>query len=106
MKVYVLDAFHPAGVEFLSREVDVVRWDDPRARRWHDDADGVLVRMKQLTAQDFAQAKRLKVVAKQGVGVNTIDLGAARERGIVVCNAPGINSEAVAELALGLAIAL
>jgi D-3-phosphoglycerate dehydrogenase len=66
----------------------------------------VLVRMKPLTAQDFAQAKRLKVVAKQGVGVNTIDLAAARERGIVVCNAPGINSEAVAELALGLAIAL
>ena len=106
MKIYILDAFHPAGVDFIGRNAEVVRWDDPRSAQWHEDADGLMVRMKPLTATDFARAKRLKAVAKQGVGVNTIDLAAAKARGIVVCNAPGINSEAVAELALSLALSV
>jgi len=63
-----------------------------------------MVRMRPLTASDFARAKRLKAVAKQGVGVNAIDLEAARAHGVAVCNTPGVNAEAVAQLVLGLAI--
>ena len=48
---------------------------------------------------------RLRLIQKIGVGVNTIDLEAARSREIRVCNMPGTNSRAVAEAALGLMLA-
>ncbi len=51
-------------------------------------------------------APKLKLIQKIGVGVNTIDLDAARARGIAVCNLPGSNSRAVAEHALGLMLAV
>lgn len=106
MKIYILDQFVPSGVEFASQHAEVVRWDDPGAKNWHEDADGLLVRTTPLTAEDFAKAKRLKVVAKQGVGVNLIDLAAAKAHGVIVCNTPGVNSEAVAEMGLALALAV
>lgn len=106
MKIYILDALHPAGVEFASQRADVIRWDDPCVKNWHEDAEGIMVRGSRLTADDFAQAKKLKVVSKQGVGVNTIDLDAARARGVKVCNTPGVNKEAVAEMAVGLALSV
>lgn len=52
------------------------------------------------TAEAIAAAPRLRLIQKIGVGVNTIDLDAARRRGIPVCNLPGTNARAVAELAL------
>ena len=106
MKIYILDQFVSSGVEFATQHADVVRWDDPRAKNWHEDADGLLVRTTPLTAEDFAKAKRLRVVAKQGVGVNLIDLVAAKAHGVIVCNTPGVNSEAVAEMGLALALAV
>lgn len=105
-KVYVLDPCDPAGIAHAAEHADVVLWDDPAAARWHEDADGLMVRMRRLTAEDLYRAKRLRVVSKQGVGVETIDLDAARARGITVCNTPGVNSEAVAEMALVLALAV
>ena len=78
----------------------------PASGDWHADADGVVVRLSQVTASDLARAKRLKAVVKHGVGVDNIDLTAARDRGVVVCNTPGVNSDAVAELTLGLALAV
>jgi D-3-phosphoglycerate dehydrogenase len=47
----------------------------------------------------------LRVISVHGVGCDNIDLKAATERGIMVCNAPGTNTNAVAELALGLMLA-
>jgi D-3-phosphoglycerate dehydrogenase / 2-oxoglutarate reductase len=105
-KIYVLDAFHPAGPEWLRDRAEVIPFNDPRMADWHADADGVMVRMRPMTAKDFAKAPRLKAVVKQGVGVNTIDLQAARDRGIVVANTPGVNSEAVSEMALTLALSV
>lgn len=51
-------------------------------------------------------APRLELIQKIGVGVNTIDLDAARARNVAVCNLPGSNSRAVAEHALGLMLAV
>lgn len=56
--------------------------------------------LKPLTAAHIAAAPNLRLIQKIGVGVNTIDLDAARARGIAVCNLPGTNSRAVAELTL------
>ncbi len=106
MKVYVLDSFYPTGVEFAAQRAELVRWNDPRVKNWHEDADAVMVRMTPIRADDLARAKKLRVIAKQGVGVDTIDLAAARARGITVCRTPGVNKEAVAELALALALSV
>ena len=57
------------------------------------------------TADMIAAAPKLRLIQKIGVGVNTIDLDAARARAIPVCNLPGTNSRAVAELALALMLA-
>jgi phosphoglycerate dehydrogenase-like enzyme len=54
----------------------------------------------------IAAASRLKLIQKIGVGVNTIDLAAAKRRDIPVCNLPGTNARAVAELTLGLMLSV
>jgi phosphoglycerate dehydrogenase-like enzyme len=69
------------------------------------DADVLLHVLERVTAAVFAQAPRLKLIQKLGVGVDTIDLESARARGIAVCNMPGANTRAVAELALLLMLA-
>lgn len=61
--------------------------------------------LRPVTAEAIASAPRLKLIQKIGVGVNTIDLDAARARGIAVCNMPGTNSRAVAEQTLLLMLA-
>lgn len=50
----------------------------------------------------YQKCKRLKIIAKHGVGVDSIDVKTANQLGIVVTNAPGTNSEEVADLAFGL----
>jgi phosphoglycerate dehydrogenase-like enzyme len=61
--------------------------------------------LKPVTAQVMARAPKLRLIQKIGIGVNTIDLDAARRRGIAVCNLPGTNSRAVAEMTLALMLA-
>ena len=59
-----------------------------------------------VTPEFIAAAPRLKLIQKLGVGVNTIALDAARDHGVAVCNMPGTNSQAVAEMALSLMMAV
>lgn len=61
--------------------------------------------LRPLSAVDIAKARKLRLIQKIGVGVNTIDVNAAKERNIAVCNMPGSNSRAVAELTLLLMLA-
>jgi len=61
--------------------------------------------LKPATAAMMATAPKLRLIQKIGVGVNTIDLEAAKKRGIAVCNLPGTNARAVAELTLALMLA-
>ena len=58
-----------------------------------------------VTAAVLDGAPALRLVQKIGVGVNTIDLEAARRRGVAVCNMPGTNTQAVAEMTLLLILA-
>ena len=107
--VFVLDPYHQDAIALLQSTpgLDVVLPEDPRKSRWHTEADGVILRSEtHLTADDFKAASRLQVVVKQGVGVDNIDLEAAKAAGIAVYNTPGLNSEAVAELSLALALSL
>ena len=55
-----------------------------------------------ITKEHLDHAPNLKIIARYGVGVEAVDLGFAKERGIAVTNTPGANSDAVAELSIGL----
>jgi phosphoglycerate dehydrogenase-like enzyme len=79
--------------------------DDARLAALLPDAEVLLHILKPATAAMIAQAPKLRLIQKIGVGVNTIDLAAARARGIAVCNMPGTNTPAVAETALLLMLA-
>ncbi len=71
------------------------------------EADAIVVRSTtKVTSQLIAAAPRLRVIARAGTGVDNVDVAAASARGIVVMNAPGANSVSVAELAIGLILAL
>ena len=61
--------------------------------------------LKPVSAQAIERAPKLRLIQKIGSGVNTIDLEAAKRRGIAVCNLPGTNSRAVAEMTLLLMLA-
>ncbi len=68
------------------------------------DADAIIIRSDKITAEVIAAAKQLKIVVRAGAGYDNVDLAAASERGIVVMNTPGQNSNAVAELALAMMV--
>ncbi|HEV7948271.1 MAG TPA: phosphoglycerate dehydrogenase [Glaciihabitans sp.] len=70
------------------------------------DASALIVGLDTVDAEVFARGTNLKVVAKHGVGVDNIDLEAAKAAGVRVVNAPGSNSGAVADLTFGLMLAL
>jgi D-3-phosphoglycerate dehydrogenase / 2-oxoglutarate reductase len=71
------------------------------------DYDALIVRGRtKVTAEILAGAKRLKVVGRAGVGVDNIDLEAAKKSGVIVVNAPASTTLAVAELTFGLLLAL
>lgn len=66
------------------------------------DTEVLLHALEPVTADMIAAAPRLKLIQKIGVGLNTIDLEAARTAGVAVANMPGTNSQAVAEMTLAL----
>lgn len=68
------------------------------------DVDAVIVRSDKTDRAVLEAAKNLKIVVRAGAGYDNIDLAAAKEKGIVVMNTPGQNSNAVAELALGMMV--
>jgi phosphoglycerate dehydrogenase-like enzyme len=74
-------------------------------RREMRDADILLHVLEPVTVAAIEAAPALRLIQKIGVGVNTIDLDAARRCGVAVCNMPGTNTQAVAEMTLLLMLA-
>jgi len=68
------------------------------------DVDALIVRSDKVTAEVVEAAKNLKIVVRAGAGYDNLDLAACSAKGIVAMNTPGQNSNAVAELALGMMI--
>lgn len=64
--------------------------------------DAVIVRVVELDREVIERAENLKVIAKHGTGLDNVDIEAASENDIVVCNTPGVNSRSVAEHAIAL----
>ncbi len=111
-KVVIADGLSPQGKAVLEQAVDVEVVDRSGAdattlREALTEAHALIVRSRtKVTAALLEAAPQLKVVGRAGVGVDNIDLAAARQRGVVVVNAPLASSNAVAELTLGLMFAL
>jgi D-3-phosphoglycerate dehydrogenase len=68
-------------------------------------AEVLVVRSKKVPASAIRESKGLRLIIRAGAGTDTIDVDAASAAGIAVCNCPGMNSVAVAELAMGLLLA-
>jgi len=68
--------------------------------------DGYIAGLDAINDEALKSANKLKVIARYGVGFDNVDLESAKSRNIVVTNTPGANSVSVAELALGLILAL
>ena len=111
MKVLVADKFEQSGLDGLhAAGCDVVYEPDLKddgltAAIRASGADVLVVRSTKVTAP-MLDAGRLALVVRAGAGYNTIDVAAASTRGIYVSNCPGKNAIAVAELTLGLILAL
>lgn len=97
----LVEAVDPADVRIV-----IVPTDDAEAlRREMTDADVLLHVLAPVNAAAIAGAPALRLVQKIGVGIDAIDLEAAKARGIAVCNMPGTNTQAVVELVLTLLFA-
>ena len=68
------------------------------------DADAMIIRSDKVTPEVLDAAKQLKIVARAGAGYANVDCAYAKEKGVVVENTPGQNSNAVAELVFGLLV--
>jgi len=68
--------------------------------------DGYIAGLDKIDRAVIGATRRLKVIARYGVGFDGVDLNAAKEKGIVITNTPGANSASVAELTIGLILSL
>ena len=109
MKILFADVFPSAHLQRLRGEGHECRYapdltgaDLPGAAPGFE---ALVVRSTRVDAETLQAGGSLKLVVRAGAGTNTIDTGRARELGIDVCNVPGANAAAVAELTLGLIIA-
>lgn len=96
-----LDTLRDEGIEVICRPES----EGPLAEADLAGIQAIWHVLQPVTAAAIEKAPDLRLIQKIGVGVNTIDLDAARARDIAVCNMPGTNSQAVAEMTLLLMLA-
>jgi len=109
-RVLVPEPVDEAGPESIADIAEVVGPDahpsDAARRADIDRFDAVVVRTFEVDRELLARADRLKVIAKHGAGLDNVDVGAATDHGVVVCNTSDVNAPAVAEHAVALALAV
>lgn len=88
--------FNPSGKPLLQDELIPLL----------DGCDGCIAGLDYYTAAVIENTDRLKVISRYGVGVDRVDLAAAKTRNVVVCNTPGANTQAVADLAFALLLSV
>jgi D-3-phosphoglycerate dehydrogenase len=112
MKILIADKFEQPGIDALTElgctiefQPDLTTDDLASALTQHDPAV-LIVRSTKVPAGAMETANQLGLIIRAGAGYDTIDIEAAGKRGVAVANCPGMNSAAVAELAMGLILAL
>src|SRR5512133_2279379 len=99
-KILIVQPIHESGVRVFDDRFEVRVASDPSVATVIKEikgVEGVVVRMAPFTREIIEAADALKVIGRHGVGVDTIDVKAATERGIVVVNTPNANAISVAE---------
>ncbi len=107
-RLVISKSFHPEGMKILEPYGPEVMPDSTAetVEKMLSDAEALVLRTNiKITREVLAQASKLKLISRTGVGVDNVDVAAATERGIRVCHTPGINTNSVAELAVGLIVA-
>lgn len=103
------DGIGRSGMDFLAEQgVEAIDSNNPSpveeliesARR--EQVDAIIVRRATVSSAVMDASEKLKAIVKVGAGLDSIDIPAATQRGIVVCNGAGINAQATAELAFSL----
>jgi D-3-phosphoglycerate dehydrogenase len=109
MKIFIADKLSPqtvAALEQLDADVTVnTEVKEDELSRVLYGMEVLIVRSKKVSAAAISAAPQLSLIIRAGAGVNTIDLFEASRRGIFVANCPGKNTDAVAELTIGLLVA-
>jgi D-3-phosphoglycerate dehydrogenase len=109
-KVLLSKSIHPAAQKILEGIVDLVVLPDSTeetAKKMVADVEGVILRTNiQFTRDIIGAAKRCRIISRTGVGVDNVDVTAATEKGIMVCNTPGVNTISVAEQTVALMLGL
>lgn len=106
MKIVIADNMEPEVVEWIT-ELGEVEYKPADLRKALADAEVLITRSAtQVTEELIAGAKKLKIVARAGVGLDNVDVKACKKRGIKVTNTPAAPSNAVAELCIGNIIGL
>ena len=101
MKVYLNELVAESVIERLQKHVEIITdLDHP------EELDAIIVRQTPVTRELIEKAVNLKVIAMHGIGLDRIDVEAAKEHGIPVYNVPGVGAEAVGELAVTYIMAL
>lgn len=107
--------FAPAAVEQIKTVVESAGYEFHLYEKYAEQADFVnavkgmdalIIRSDKVTSEVISAADQLKIVVRAGAGYDNVDLAAATAKNVVVMNTPGQNSNAVAELALGMMVYL
>lgn len=110
MKILIADSFpasHREKLEASGHEItDNAKLEGDALTSAIADHEVLIVRSTRVPADTFNASDKLKLVIRAGAGTNTIDKDTAAEKGIRVCNVPGANAIAVAELVIGMMISL
>lgn len=105
--------FAPAAVQGITNELKGVGHEVVLLEKYTEksqlldvvkDADAMIVRSDKITPEVLDAARQLKIVVRAGAGYDSIDTAYAKEKGVVVENTPGQNSNAVAELVFGMLV--
>jgi len=113
--VATVKPFAPAAVKQIQTIIEDAGYEFVLLEKYADqsdfinavaDVDALIIRSDKATAEVINTAKNLKIIIRAGAGYDNIDLAAATEKNVVAMNTPGQNSNAVAELALGMMVYL
>ena len=110
MNILIADKFPPRWTDVLTQQGHRITYDPALDETTLPPAvaeqEILIVRSTKVPAAVIEAGAKLKLIIRAGAGTNTIDTAFAAQKGIAVCNCPGTNSAAVAELTLGLVLAL
>lgn len=108
-KVVLSQRLCDSGMKRLEGRADYVIADRTHAKDYLEElqkADGLLIRLSEITGAEIAACPNLRVIGRHGVGYDTVDVKAATEAGIPVVITPGANARSVAEHTVALMLAL